>query len=115
MKFDNNLEVEVRAIPYYYFLSKNVAYHEIQYRIKPYQLNWFQRTFCNFWDYIPYCVYDECFNLHVYEPATSFQKYKDMFKTLGDVRKFGYEQEQLAEKRKQEHIEEEEKKRKTYY
>ena len=89
---DKNKKVQIRLYPH------SDRYKQVEYRIEPTELNWFQRIFCNCWLVIYKFSYiggkpDESDFIPLLDKPGTINRYKDKFKTLKDIEDF--EQEQL--------------------
>lgn len=88
---DKNKKVQIRLYPH------SVTYKQVEYRIEPTELNWFQRIFCNYWT----TIYEFCNSskpdksdfIPLLDESGTINYYKNKFKTLKDIEDF--EQMQL--------------------
>lgn len=115
MKDEKSFEVEFRAIPFRFSEVYRSYEYEIQYRVKPVQLNWFKRHFMNKWESLLKCVSDNCYSYKTWNPQETLDVLKKQLKTVKDIEEFEQQEYTKAMKKKMSLEEEQIKGNKIYY
>lgn len=115
MNDEKSFEVEFRAIPSRFSEVYRSYEYEIQYRVKPVQLNWFKRIFMNKWVYLQKCVWVNCYPYKTWNPQETLDVLKKQLKTVKDIEEFEHEEYTKSMRKKMSLEEEQMKGNKIYY